>query len=203
MIHYLDDSLYKFKKECLNCSEDKIEYNIFLEPNIDNKFEEIKIFNELKKVFDFNERNYDCEITNDEDLYFIDKNKIIEMNKNNLKIKDTSSQLNSMMIKIKIIKRGRKLKISNEKGNHNKKSFDNLLKRIKHSLLKGLKILINLKIKEIYKDDKQLLTLDQKETNNSSIEYNKIFIYKSIKDIFSSKLTTKYKSKKDNLEIYN
>jgi hypothetical protein len=177
-----------------------------------DKLDEIKIFNEFKKVLDINKPNYDYEDINYEELYFIDKNKITDINKNNLKIDDTSSKTNPLIINVEINKRGRKIKSSNEKGNHNKKSFDNLLKRIKHSLLKGLKILINIKIKEIYKDDKdnkddkgdkKLLTLDQTETNNSSIEFNKIFINKSIKEIFSGKLTTKYKSKKDTLEIHN
>ena len=52
-------------------------------------------------------------------------------------------------------------------------------------------------------EDKKLLTLDQTETNNSSIEFNKMFLYKSVKEIFSGKLTTKYKSKKATLEIHN
>ena len=212
MIHCLDDSLYQIEKEGLNYSEKKIEYNISLDPNMYDKLDEIKIFNEFKKVLDFNKPNYDYEDINYEELYFIDKNKITDINKNNLKIEDTSSKTNPLIINVEINKRGRKIKSSNEKGNHNKKSFDNLLKRIKHSLLKGLKILINKKIKEIYKDnkddkddkdDKKLLTLDQTETNNSSIEFNKIFIYKSIKEIFSGKLTTKYKSKNATLEIHN
>jgi hypothetical protein len=209
MIHCLDDSLYQFEKEGLNYSEKKIEYNISLDPNMYDKLDEIKIFNEFKKVLDINKPNYDYEDINYEELYFIDKNKITDINKNNLKIDDTSSKTNPLIINVEINKRGRKIKSSNEKGNHNKKSFDNLLKRIKHSLLKGLKILINKKIKEIYKDnkedkdDKKLLTLGQTETNNSSIEFNKIFINKSIKEIFSGKLTTKYKSKKDTLEIHN
>ena len=133
------------------------------------EFDEIKIFNEFKKVLALNEPNYDCEEINYEELYFIDKNKMTDINKNNLKINNTSSQTNPLMIKVEINKRGRKLKTSIEKGNHNKKSFDNLLKIIKHSLLKGLKILINIKIKEIYKNYKKLLTLDQTETNNSLI----------------------------------
>ena len=49
-----------------------------------------------------------------------------------MKINDTSSQTNPFMIKVEINKRGKKLKNPNEKGNHNKRSFDNLLKRIKH-----------------------------------------------------------------------
>ena len=209
MIHCLDDSLYQIEKEVLNYSEKEIEYYVSLSPNMPDKLDEITIFNEFKKVLDFNRPNYDYEDINYEELYFIDRNKITDINKNNLKIDDTSSKTNPLIIKVEINKRGRKLKTSNEKGNHNKKSFDNLLKRIKHSLLKGLKILINIKIKEIYQDnkddkvDKKLLTLDQTETNNSSIEFNKIFIYKSIKEIFSGKLTTKYKSKKDTLEIHN
>ena len=212
MIHCLDDSLYQIEKEVLDYSEKEIEYYVSLAPNMHDKLDEIKIFNEFKKVLDINKPNYDYEDINYEELYFIDKNKITDINKNNLKIDDTSSKTNPLIIKVEINKRGRKIKSSNEKGNHNKKSFDNLLKRIKHSLLKGLKILINIKIKEIYKDDKdnkddkgdkKLLTLDQTETNNSSIEFNKIFINKSIKEIFSGKLTTKYKSKKDTLEIHN
>jgi hypothetical protein len=212
MINCLDDSLYKNENEVFNYSGKEIEYNFSLDPNIYDKLDEIKIFNEFKKVLDINESYYDSEEINYEELYFIDKNKMIDINKNILKINDTSSKTNPLKIKVEINKRGRKIKSSNEKGNHNKKSFDNLLKRIKHSLLKGLKILINIKIKEIYKDykdnkddkgDKKLLTLDQTETNNSSIEFNKIFINKSIKEIFSGKLTTKYKSKKDTLEIHN
>lgn len=51
---------------------------------------------------------------------------------------------------VKLTKRGRKLKNSNEEKNYNKKTFDNLLRRIKHCLLKGLKVLINMKIKDVY-----------------------------------------------------
>ena len=125
-----------------------------------------------------------------------------------MKINETSSQTNSLMIKVKITKRGRKLKMSDEIGNHNNKTFDNLLKRIKHSLLKGLRVFINIKIKEVYKDDKklsslELLTLTQEQANNSKIAFNKIFIHKSIKEIFSEQLSTKYKSKKNNLYNHN
>ena len=51
---------------------------------------------------------------------FIDRNKMIVVNKNNSKIYDTSSQINPLIIKVEIKKRGRKIKNSNEKGNHNK-----------------------------------------------------------------------------------
>ena len=213
MTHSLDYSLYQIEeKESLNCSKNEIEYKFTLDPNLDNKIDEIKIFNGIKKVLNFNEPNYDCKDFNDEERYFICKDKMTYLHNNNLEINKTSSQINPLMIKVditKITKRGRKLKISNEIGNHNKKSFDNLLRRLKHSLLKGLIIFINIKIKETHEDDKKqlpppkILTLNQKDANNSSIAFNKKFIYKSIKEIFSSKLTTKYKSKKDDLEIYN
>ena len=212
MIHSLDDSLFKIEEEdSLNCSKNEFEYKFTSVPSSDNEMDKLKIFNGIKKVLNFNEPNYDCKDINDEERYFICKDKTKDLNKNNLEVNKTSSQINPLMIKVdinKITKRGRKLKISNEIGNHNKKSFDNLLRRLKHSLLKGLIIFINIKIKETYEDGKKqlppkILTLDQKDANNSSIAFNKKFIYKSIKEIFSSKLTTKYKSKKDNLEIYN
>ena len=212
MIHSLDDSLFKIEEEdSLNCSKNEFEYKFTLVPSLDNEMDKLKIFNGIKKVLNFYEPNYDYKDINDEERYFICKDKMSYLHNNNLEINKTSSQINPLMIKVditKITKRGRKLKISNEIGNHNKKSFDNLLRRLKHSLLKGLIIFINKKIKETYEDGKKqlppkILTLDQKDANNSSIAFNKKFIYKSIKEIFSSKLTTKYKSKKDNLEIYN
>ena len=208
MIHCLDDFLCQNEEDSLSYRKDEVDYNISLDPNLAYKYDENKIFNEIKKVLPFNEPCYDCESINAKEHYFINKKKIIDLNNNKLKINETSSQTNSLMIKVKIIKRGRKLKMSDEIGNHNNKTFDNLLKRIKHSLLKGLRVFINIKIKEVYKDDKklsslELLTLTQEQANNSKIAFNKIFIHKSIKEIFSEQLSTKYKSKKDNLYNHN
>ena len=69
MINCLDDSTYQIEKEGFNYSEKEIEYNISLDPNMYDKLNEIKIFNEFKKVLAFNEPNYDCEDINSEELY--------------------------------------------------------------------------------------------------------------------------------------
>lgn len=204
-----NDSLYKNEEMILNNLNNEIEYNFSISNDCNKDFEQLEIFNEIKKVFSFNDYILEYKDTNDEDHYLIDKNKIKDLNKNNnAKINETFPQNNNLNIMVKLTKRGRKLKNSNEERNHNKKTFDNLLRRIKHCLLKGLKVLINKKIKDVFQNDEKLsflkiLTLDQKQSNNSRVEFNRLFIHKSIKDIFSGKLTTKYKSKKNSLEIYN
>ena len=196
-----NDSLYKNEEMILNNLNNEIEYNFSISNDCNKDFEQLEIFNEIKKVFSFNDYILEYKDTNDEDHYLIDKNKIKDLNKNNnAKINETFPQNNNLNIMVKLTKRGRKLKNSNEERNHNKKTFDNLLRRIKHCLLKGLKVLINKKIKDVFQNDEKLsflkiLTLDQKQSNNSRVEFNRLFIHKSIKDIFSGKLTTKYKRK--------
>ena len=196
-----NDSLYKNEEMILNNLNNEIEYNFSISNDCNKDFEQLEIFNEIKKVFSFNDYILEYKDTNDEDHYLIDKNKIKDLNKNNnAKINETFPQNNNLNIMVKLTKRGRKLKNSNEERNHNKKTFDNLLRRIKHCLLKGLKVLINKKIKDVFQNDEKLsflkiLTLDQKQSNNSSVEFNRLFIHNSIKDIFSGKLTTKYKRK--------
>ena len=91
MTHSLDYSLYQIEeKESLNCSKNEIEHNNSFDPNLDNKINEIKIFNEIKKILNFNEPNYDCKDINDEERYFICKDKTKDLNKNNLEINDIS-----------------------------------------------------------------------------------------------------------------
>ena len=84
-------------------------------------------------------------------------------------------------------------------GQHNKYSDDNIRRKIKHIVLQSLFNFINNKIKEIYNNNigkgifgKQLLKINQKQKSEASIEYNKKFIYKSIGDIFSENITTRY-----------
>ena len=80
MLNYLDDSLYQIEKESLNYSDKEMEYNFSLDPKVIEEFDEIKIFNEFKKVLDFNEPNFDSEDISDEDLYFISINNIADIN---------------------------------------------------------------------------------------------------------------------------
>ena len=94
-------------------------------------------------------------------------------------------------------KRGR----AKEKGDyeHNKFSDDNLRRKIKHILLSNLLYFINFMIEKIYDNSigkgifsLVLLTLNQKQKSNASIQYNQEFLYKSIGDIFSDDISTRY-----------
>ena len=52
--------------------------------------------------------------------------------------------------KQKTKRRGRKKLGTEEKGNHDKKTFDNRIRRVKNSLLNESRILLNGKIKSVY-----------------------------------------------------
>ena len=101
--------------------------------------------------------------------------------------------------KQKTILLGRKKKNSNIKGNHNKFSGDNIIKKIKSNLLIRLAKFINIKIRKIYNNNigygifqKQLLKMNQRQIVNS--KDNKLFIFKTLKEIFSDDISTKYVS---------
>ena len=93
---------------------------------------------------------------------------------------------------------GRKKKNSTEKGAHNKYTSDNLIRKCKAVVINILSKLINKKIYEIYKDDityspkkKKLVKMKQFQIANSNIEFNKLFIHKILKDIFSENLSSR------------
>ena len=93
---------------------------------------------------------------------------------------------------------GRKKKNSTEKGAHNKYTSDNLIRKCKAVVINILSKLINKKIYEIYKDDitysskkKKLVKMKQFQIANSNIEFNKLFIHKKLKDIFSENLSSR------------
>ena len=96
------------------------------------------------------------------------------------------------------IKCGRKKKNSSEVGNHNKYSGDNLIRKCKGIILHHIYLLINHLIDELYKDDKnydkkqkRLLKINQCQIQNSNVKFNKEFLYKKLKDIFSEKVTSR------------
>ena len=106
-------------------------------------------------------------------------------------------------------KRGRKKKrditnvnedsIEKEKRTHNKYSDDNLRKKCKNIILKYTFKFINAKIKEIYKGNvgygrlkKQLKILKQDNKIKSTVEIDKIFLEKLLKDIFSEDISNRF-----------
>ena len=70
------------------------------------------------------------------------------------------------------------------------------MRKIKNSLLNSVRNLTNNETKVAYKFQKlppelKLIKIDPKHARNSNIEFNKIFIHKSLKEIFSEETTIK------------
>lgn len=92
-------------------------------------------------------------------------------------------------------KKGRKAKNLNEASGHNKYTDDNIMKRIVNLLKKHLREFINSEIKKIDNDDKnqnqrQLLKPTQ---TNKNIDYIKKLTYQTLQEIFSIKISYKFK----------
>ena len=107
---------------------------------------------------------------------------------------------------------GRKKKESNESGEHNKFSDDNLIRKCKSVVLKYIFIFINNMIQNVYQYNidngvkvKLLLKINYNQIKKSKVLYNKAFLNKKLKDIFSDNISTKYTnhSKNHNKNLIN
>ena len=189
----LNDNLYNFKQQ-IN--------NIYPENENDENINEFSnLFLESYKQYDESSIQDDTYFNK---IYFFTKKKDELFNKIN-KTKDTKQtnelskeDLKNIHSHIKKAK-GRKLKNSKEQGFHNKFTFDNIIRKIKAISMKSFFNFFNNKIKEVYKDSEVkslwgLKKLNQSQIKNSNIEYNRLFFEKSLKDIFSDDITTKWKT---------
>ena len=174
-------------------------------------FYEININKKYDNIFPFEQELDDSEDINEEEIYFIKNTNIKEnniINFNNIDKKTiipSENNLEENFINHKR-KQGRKKKNSLEEGQHNKKTFDNILRRIKNSLLNSFRILLNSKIKNAYNFKKlrkkwKLFKINPKHARNSNIEFNKVFIHKSLKEIFSEETTIKNLCNRDHNKI--
>ena len=83
---------------------------------------------------------------------------------------------------------------------HTKYTIDNLRRACKHLVIENVMKFINKKIYDAYKGNigdgilkKELVKLNQSQKKNSSIEFNQVFLYKTLKEIFSQAITKKIK----------
>ena len=79
---------------------------------------------------------------------------------------------------------------------HTKYEDDNMRRKCKHIILDNLLYFINYKIRIFYDNKigqgalkKELKTLNQKQKSESNIQFNKEFLYKTIGEIFSDKIS--------------
>ena len=98
---------------------------------------------------------------------------------------------------------GNKIKNNNIKKSekkHTKFSSDNLKRVCKHLVLENVMDFINKKIFEVYDGNigkgltiKKLMKLNQEQKKNPDVEFNTIFIKKTLKEIFSQNITKQIK----------
>ena len=97
-------------------------------------------------------------------------------------------------------KKSQKDVIKKSEKKHTKFSSDNLKRVCKHLVIENVMKFINKKIFEVYEGNigkgltkKKLMKLNQEQKKNADVEFNKIFIKKTLKEIFSQKITNQIK----------
>ena len=165
------------------------------------KTETGKIPSEQKSTDNFNNISKNEILTNkvplikDSSSIDININEILSFNKINLKTDDGKSEDNTYNSLKR--KRGRNGPGCTG-GEHNKFSDDNLRRKVKHLVLKNVFDFINEKIRSMYSNinkgifTKQLLTINQKQISDATILFNKKFLEKPLKDIFSVEISKRY-----------
>ena len=165
------------------------------------KTETGKIPSEQKSTDNFNNISKNEILTNKDNLMKdsssidININEILNFNKINLKTDDGKSEDNTYNSLKR--KRGRNGPGCTG-GEHNKFSDDNLRRKVKHLVLKNVFDFINEKIRSMYSGinkgifTKQLLTINQKQISDATILFNKKFLEKPLKDIFSVEISKRY-----------
>ena len=127
----------------------------------------------------------------------IKNNFIIEKNNSSINENNNNKKLKNELLVVK--KYGRKKKDDNSIGVHNKYTNDNIMRKIKHLVLKSFVSFFNKKLKSIYKEDigqnilkKELLPLNKEVKYKSSIKFNQILLKRTLKDIYSDNITTRF-----------
>ena len=152
----------------------------------------------IKNFNYFKENEKETKVTDDKKS--IEKLNIFNVKKNyNNNNKCSYKILDSKEFSEKNGRLGRKRKNDDTPGSHNKYSPDNMLRKCKHIILRQLMEFINHKIKDMYNGKigngifkKELLTLNKEQKFNSNANYNKNFLNKSLGDIFSDDISSKY-----------
>jgi len=188
---YIKDNLDLSSEEEINKSPSKKFEKIF-KNNFETYYNTLMIDNKIiKKKAMYN----DYEITS---FNFFIMNKNLSENSINAK-NNKDNKKNNKDTK----KRGRKRKReeidNNDTKIHNKFSDDNLRKKCKNIVLKSILEFINGKIREQYnnkighgKFKKELKILDQEKKVKSTVSFEKSFLNKTLKEIFSGDISARF-----------
>ena len=201
--NYFDDSLLEEKYRLNLFSLDNYNYDNNGDGETALKENELNVENskkDNKQIIEVEERQSTDTITMKiEAKSKIEQNSVI----NTPKEEKLNDELNIVKLKGDLIpllkkKRGRAKKGKNEDV-HNKYSDDNMRRKCKHVTLENIMNFINDKIKEKYEGKigkgiltKKLLIINQNQTTNATILFNKNFLNKTIENIFSENISTRY-----------
>ena len=185
------------EEEDLNSSK-KINENFTNNYNFDTEFKSCLITNHNIKSQDINNK-YEIIRFN---FFIIDQNKLNSLKQLNSS-KNKEDEYNNKEEKKRGRKRKREINNDNEysvdKKAHNKFSDDNLRKKCKNTILKYALKFINEKIKEKYKNKighgkfkKELKILNQEKKAKSTVDFDKSFLTKTLKDIFSGDISARF-----------
>ncbi len=164
-------------------------------------------YNEKKSTYGYhNDKNFQNYLILNKNILAINLDKLKKI-KSNTQVEQAKIEIKEDKKKIKS-KPGRKRKRSNNDNSenkceniseHNKYSDDNLRRKCKHYLLKSLLEFINNQIKTIYEGNigngvfkKELQTINQSQKFNATINFNKDFLEKKLKDIYSADISGRY-----------
>jgi hypothetical protein len=175
--------------------------------NTENFFEEKTNLNNIENIYNFNQyMNNEIPIKDSlkiennskfktQETTFIDgKNKAQKEAKKNL-LESKSSNNEKLLNK----KRRNKRKNHSDDKKHSKYSSDNTIRKVKHITLENFRNFANENIKVKYNNNigfgmhrKKLLTINQRQKVNATIEFNKQFMDKKLYEIFSDKISSRY-----------
>jgi hypothetical protein len=175
--------------------------------NTENFFEEKTNLNNIENIYNFNQyMNNEIPIKDSlkiennskfktQETTFIDgKNKAQKEAKKNL-LESKSSNYEKLLNK----KRRNKRKNHSDDKKHSKYSSDNTIRKVKHITLENFRNFANENIKVKYNNNigfgmhrKKLLTINQRQKVNATIEFNKQFMDKKLYEIFSDKISSRY-----------
>ena len=175
--------------------------------NTENFFEEKTNLNNIENIYNFNQyMNNEIPIKDSlkiennskfktQETTVIDgKNKAQKEAKKNL-LESKSSNNEKLLNK----KRRNKRKNHSDDKKHSKYSSDNTIRKVKHITLENFRNFANENIKVKYNNNigfgmhrKKLLTINQRQKVNATIEFNKQFMDKKLYEIFSDKISSRY-----------
>ena len=172
LINYLNDNIFDSKKE-----DDEEDYLTFKEDTI--RFP--------------NHDEFSTKPTNFDDI----NNNTGQLNHINNKLNNEKENNNTNKLEDNVLIGNKRERIKTRK--HTKYSDDNIRRTCKHIILTNLFDFINKKISEQYNNKigkgvyiKKLLIINQEQKCNSKSKFNKEFLNKSLKDIFSENISKRY-----------